>query len=332
MAIEQTFLDLPETQTFNVWRIENFRPVPWDDIGSFYTGDSYVVLKAAVVGNSQRVARDIYFWIGEKSSQDEYGAAAIAAVQLDDRFQGEPTQHREVQYHESEAFHKLFESYGGITYLTGGAATGFKAIDRSKGVQLYQVKGRRQPVLLQVPATGASLNQGDAFILTSDTAIYLWIGASANPREKQKAAIGVDVLKNKFKGVPIKRLEGGETTPEFLALIGGPTTIASAAAGGSDEAAEAANVRKIFKAEENAFTLVAEGAAATPTLLTGATFIILRGEQVVVFLPKGTEANVKKGAIQVGLTFLSSQKLPNYYAIGVAVEKLASDLLDLIFA
>jgi hypothetical protein len=329
MAIEQTFLDLPETPTFNVWRIENFKPVPWSDFGSFYSGDSYIVLSAVFVGSSQRVARDIYYWIGSKSTQDEYGAAAIKAVELDDRFRGEPTQHREVQYHESAGFLKLFDSYGGVAYLDGGVASGFKEVDRSKGVRLYQVKGRRSPVLLQVPATGAALNQGDAFILTADAAIYLWIGATANLKEKQKAATVVDVLKNKFKGVPVTRLEGGEATPEFWALLGGPVAIPAAA--GADEEAEVANVKKLFKVEGDAFTIVAEGAAVTPALLTGGLFVLLRGDLVLVFVGKGA-AGAKKTALDLGVKFLAAQGLPNYYSVSIAVEGIESDILTVIFA
>jgi hypothetical protein len=329
MTTEQTFLDLPETPTFNVWRIENFRPVPWPDFGSFYTGDSYIVLKAAFVGTSQRVARDIYYWIGAESTQDEYGAAAIKAIELDDRFGGEPTQHREVQYHESAEFVKLFESYGGVSYLSGGVTSGFKAVDRSKGVHLYQVKGQRSPVLLQVPASGASLNQGDAFILTSDTAIFLWIGATANIKEKAKAAAVVDVLKNKFKGVPVTRLERGATSPEFWALLGGEVPIP--ASGPPDDDVEAANVKKLYKVNGDDFTLVAEGAAVTPALLKTDLFVILRGEIVLVFFGKGAKA-AKKNGIDLGVKFLAKQGLPSYYSVSVAVEGVESDVLTLIFA
>jgi gelsolin len=329
MTIEQTFLDLPETPTFNVWRIENFKPVPWADVGSFYSGDSYIVLQAVYVGSSQRVARDIYYWIGAKSTQDEYGAAAIKTVELDDRFGGEPTQHRETQYHESAAFVKLFDAYGGVTYLEGGAASGFKAVDRSKGVRLYQVKGRRSPVLLEVPAAAASLNQGDAFILTSDAAIFLWIGATANLKEKQKAAAVVDILKNKFKGVPVTRLEGGETSPAFWALLGGEAPIAAAA--GADEEAEVANVRRLFKADGGAFALVAEGAAVTRALLTGGLFVLLRGDVVLVFVGKAA-AGAKKTALDLGVKFLAAQGLPSHYSVSVAVEGIESDILTLVFA
>jgi gelsolin len=143
-AIEQTFFDLPDTPTFNVQ------------------------------SSSQRVKQDVYFWIRSESRQDEYGAAAIKAVDPDHRFQVEPTQHQEVQFHETGDFLKLFDEYGGVTCLKDGAASGFKAIDRTNDVQLYRANGRRKPLLLQVPVALSSLNQGDVFLM-SDKALFLQV-------------------------------------------------------------------------------------------------------------------------------------------------------------
>jgi gelsolin len=158
LAIDPLWLELPEDQPlFRVWRIEKFRPVAWADIGGFYTGDSYIVLKAMKVGASQRIRRDIHFWIGSASTADEYGTAAIESIELDDRFGGEPTQHDE-----SSAFHELFKEYGGVRNMEGGIASGFRAVTASAGVRLDRVKRQRNPVLLEVPAAAAPLNHGGA--------------------------------------------------------------------------------------------------------------------------------------------------------------------------
>jgi hypothetical protein len=336
MAVDPIFKALPSGKTFNVWRIENFKVVAWTDIGAFYTGDSYLIFWARPDPSGATSAiQDIFFWIGSESTPDESRAAALKATELDRRFGGDPTQHREVQYHESELFHKAFAPYGGIRYLPGGVPSGFKPVTLTQGVSLYQVKGRRNPILLKVAATGASLNHGDAFILTSDKALFLWIGKGANVAEKAKATQVLDVLAGQFKGASKTRLEKSATTPEFWSLLGGEVPIAEADAAGSDADTEAANVKKIFKSTgNNTFALIAEGVKATRDSLKnpGGILIIERGEQVIVYLPKTASAEAKDKALQTGIDFLRSQRLPEYYSVSVAKEGLRDNALDVVFA
>lgn len=60
---------------------------------------------------------DIHYWLGQASSLDEQGAAAIYTTQMDDFLKGRAVQHREVQGNESEAFRGYFKQ--GLVY--GGA-------------------------------------------------------------------------------------------------------------------------------------------------------------------------------------------------------------------
>jgi hypothetical protein len=240
-----------------------------------------------------------------------------------------------VQYHESDLFHKVFEPTGGIRYLEGGVSSGFRPIDLTQGVNLYQIKGKRNPILLKVPASGASLNHGDPFILTSTTALYLWIGKSANHAEKAKAAQMLDVLSGRFKGVPKVRLDDSSTTQEFWQLLGGEVPIAPAEAGGADDLIEKVNTRRIYEVRgEDTFTLFAEGVEANMGALKGAknVMVIRRGEQVVVYLPKVIPAGVKKTAVGIGVKFLAAQSLPNYYSVSVAKENVADETFEVIFA
>jgi gelsolin len=53
-----------------VWRIEQFKVVPVDqaDYGSFYNGDSYIILHAYHKEGHGALMYDIHFWIGSDSS------------------------------------------------------------------------------------------------------------------------------------------------------------------------------------------------------------------------------------------------------------------------
>lgn len=60
-----------------VWRIEQFKVVPWpeEQYGTFYTGDSYIVMKTYQKEGQDALYYDVHIWIGSDSSQDEYGTA-----------------------------------------------------------------------------------------------------------------------------------------------------------------------------------------------------------------------------------------------------------------
>lgn len=58
---------------------------------------------------SSTLTYDIHYWIGQNSSQDEQGAAAIYTTQMDDYLKGRAVQHREVQGNESETFRSYFK-------------------------------------------------------------------------------------------------------------------------------------------------------------------------------------------------------------------------------
>uniref|UniRef100_A0A8C8ILZ1 Scinderin like a n=1 Tax=Oncorhynchus tshawytscha TaxID=74940 RepID=A0A8C8ILZ1_ONCTS len=94
-----------------VWRVEkmDLKPVPKQLYGNFFTGDCYVLLYTTAAPSYY-----IHMWLGNESSQDEMGAAAIFSSQLDDFLGGGPVQFREVQNNESITFLGYFKS--GIKY------------------------------------------------------------------------------------------------------------------------------------------------------------------------------------------------------------------------
>ena len=76
--------------------------------------------------DSEKLSYDLHFWIGEESTQDEYGVAAYKTVELDDLLTGttgsSPVQHRQVMGHESELFLSYFPN--GLIIEAGGIDLG----------------------------------------------------------------------------------------------------------------------------------------------------------------------------------------------------------------
>lgn len=125
--------------------------------GSFFDGDSYIILQTRK--RDRLYVRDIFFWLGAESSQDEKGVAAYKTVELDEFFGGEPTQHRETQGHETGAFKALFKE--GVTYRKGGIASGFRSTSKKDEFvkRLLHVKGRRNITVTQVATLSHSPTQ-----------------------------------------------------------------------------------------------------------------------------------------------------------------------------
>jgi len=170
-----------------IWRIEDFEVKAYDEkqYGKFYEGDCYIVLKTKL--QQDKLVHDVHFWLGSASSQDESGTAAIKTVDLDDQLGGKPVQHREVQGHESALFLSYFKK-GGVQYLKGGVASGFRHVDPDDyEPALFQVKGRRNVRVTQVEMGVAAMNKGDCFILDTSDTIYVWTGPESRRTERLKA-------------------------------------------------------------------------------------------------------------------------------------------------
>jgi gelsolin len=181
-----------------IWRIEQFEvvPLPREQYGQFYDGDSYIVLHSYKLGDDDKLGHEIFFWLGEHTTQDEAGTAAYKTVELDEFLRGAATQHREIQSAPSEDFLALFPR---LSIRSGGVRSGFRHVEQDaepKPVKtLLRVfkntaagPGAKGIIVYEVEPTWRSLDEDDVFILDVGDKIWVWQGKNCSPMEKAKAA------------------------------------------------------------------------------------------------------------------------------------------------
>lgn len=183
------FENAGQTEGIEIWRIEDFNAVPYDDkkkFGKFHTGDSYIVLSTRGKGASK--SYDLHYWLGNMTSQDESGSAAMYAVELDESLGGVPIQYREVQGSESPKFLSYFPQ--GVVYLPGGVLAGFTQVDPDVDPdkvkkRLFRVKGARDIRAQEVPVSFDSVNKSDCFILDTGKGqtVYVFMPPGARRME-----------------------------------------------------------------------------------------------------------------------------------------------------
>lgn len=175
-----------------IWVIDNFKKVelPKEQYGRFYAGDSYILL----YNYKNKLNRDesiIYYWLGNDSTSDEKGAAALLTVELDNSLGGKPVQVRVTQGKEPSHFKQLFKS--NMIVFKGGNASGFNREDNANltgtklpSIGLFHVKGTNDlnVCAFQVDATCSSLNSNDVFILVTPDKVYVWNGNGSNESER----------------------------------------------------------------------------------------------------------------------------------------------------
>jgi gelsolin len=291
-----------------IWRIENFKVVPSKTpAGHFYSDDSYIVLHTQQdKANPNKLKRDIYFWLGHTTSQDEAGTAAYKTVELDDFLGGEPVQHREVQDHESEDFVALFPN--GLRILEGGVASGFNKVKPEEyKPRLLHIKGRKVPRVTEVPLKSSSMNSGDVFILDLGLKLYQWNGARSSKMERNRAATLARAIDDERGGKPVVTVytEGDKDQHEFFDALGsGPEGVSPN--DDADLAAEQVGAKKLFRLSDDGGHLktVQCATASRKELDSNDVFILDAGNEVFTWIGKGASAGEKSKALHFAQDYL----------------------------
>ncbi|XP_061695508.1 scinderin like b [Syngnathoides biaculeatus] len=313
MVSHKEFASAGKQPGLQVWRIENLdlKPVPKALHGNFYSGDAYLLLFT-----TSAPSYNIHMWLGDECSQDESGAAAIFATQLDDFLGGGPVQFREVQNSESNTFLGYFKM--GVTYKKGGVASGFQhVVTNDVNVKrLLHVKGRRAIRATEVELAWASFNKGDCFIIDLGKDIYQWCGSECNRYEKLKAShMAIHIRDNERNGrAKLHMVDEGQESPEITQVLGPKTTIAPSTP--DDEKVEASNRKKgsLYMISDASgsmkLSVVAPSSPFKQAMLSPEECYVLdNGVDKNIFVWKGPKANVseRKAAMSVGQKFIKDK-------------------------
>jgi len=305
---EPAWQALQQKEGLNIWRIEAFTvQVSKTPVGHFYSDDSYIILHTQKdKANPNKLRRDIYFWLGKTTSQDEAGTAAYKTVELDDFFGGDPIQHREVQDHESEEFVSLFPN--GIRILEGGVASGFNHVKpENYKPRLLHIKGRKIPRITEVPLLSSSMNSGDTFILDLGLRLLQWNGTRSNMKEKNRAATLCRAIDDERGGKPTVTVysQGDKDEHEFFTALGsGPEGVN--AGDDNDLAAEAEGAKKLFRLSDQGgnLTITPCASATHKELDTNDVFILDAGNEVFTWIGKGASAGERSKALHFAQDYL----------------------------
>ncbi|XP_035517512.1 advillin [Morone saxatilis] len=214
------------TGQVEVWRIENLELAPVDPewYGYFYGGDCYLILYTYLVNNKKCYL--LYIWQGRHVSQDELAASAFQAVDLDQKYGGEPVQMRITMGKEPRHFMAIFK--GKMVIFEGGTSRKGSS-DPEPPIRLFQVHGYdpSNTKAIEVPALATSLNSNDVFLLRSQSGMYLWCGKGSSGDERAMAKeVSSVIAQNSQRGSEEIVAEGQEPI-EFWELLGGKAPYAS---------------------------------------------------------------------------------------------------------
>lgn len=319
MDLEAVFATAGTNIGLQIWRVENYKlnPIEKKFYGTFYCGDCYLIMNTIL----EKADIDLHFWIGSDSTQDEYGAAAVIAAQMDQALDDVPKQYRETEGNESETMSSYFEATGGIKYKSGGVASGAHHVvsNADDNVRILRLKGIRNKIKAkEVKFEWASVTNDDVYVIEIGSDIYRWKGSKANIfewLESNKVATSIRDNEQNGRG-EIFILNEGDDWPEAVTQALGEAP-SSFPAGISDKQAAAGSSAqpKLYKISTDTGTLEVTcvhsgpGKPARSIMETDDCYLLDDGANGTLYVWKGrtSELQEKRCAMKSALKFIDEK-------------------------
>ncbi|GER25867.1 villin 2 [Striga asiatica] len=236
-ALEPAFQGAGQKVGTEIWRIENFQPVPLpkSDFGKFYSGDSYIILQTSP-GKGGAYLFDIHFWLGKDTSQDEAGTAAIKTVELDAILGGRAVQYRELQGHESDKFLSYFKPciipleddgklqaetdsgefwvlFGGFAPIGKKVATEDDIIPEKTPAQLYSIIDG-QVSTVDGELSKSLLENNKCYLLDCGSEVFVWLGRVTQVEERKSVIRAAEDLKSSNNQITFQDFVASQGRPK----------------------------------------------------------------------------------------------------------------------
>ena len=320
-----------------VWRIEKFNVVPWpkEQYGSFYQGDSYIILNIQKDGTA--LYSTAFMWVGKESSTDERGTAAYKIVELDDFLKGEADLVYEAQGEETDEFKEIFPE---IIVMEGGVASGLRKVEKELyKTRLLRVQGQGSKVQsYEVPLSYESITPDDSYIIDAGLEIYAWRGSQSSGFEKFACTQLCTKIKNsRFGFKEFKIYDEGE--PGILAMMKkyiGPEP--------SEETKKKINLRNkrpkkkplvekiIMKLSDESGKLeLTEVPFQRDSISSKDTFLIDIGKKIYIWNGKEASSNEKKMGLAFASKYVQQKGTPRNVPIVIVKEGSKKLDIDSIF-
>ncbi|CAI9301353.1 unnamed protein product [Lactuca saligna] len=339
-VLEPAFQGVGQKVGIEIWKIENSQPVllPNSDHGRFSSGDSYIVLKTA--GKAGAYTYNIHFWLGKDANQDEAGAAAVKAVELDSVLGNRAVEYRELQGHESNRFLSYFKPC--LIPPEGGFGSEVKTPEEEEEKEkeeeeeeeeeeedgeekeekekpeprLYTCKGKRVVRLKQVPFTRSTLNHDEIFILDTKDKVFMFNGANTNVQERFKALDVVQNMKERFHEgncnvaiVDEGKLQSEGPSAEFWAHFGGFAPIGGKKVSSDDDIIPEKTPPKLYCIVRGQFQEI-EGELSKSSLHNDRCYLLYCGTDLFIWVGRTTPLPDKKSVMHAAEEFILKENLP----------------------
>ena len=182
----------PNKPILLIWRIEKLKLKKWPEerFGTFYEGDSFLVLSIKSEDD-----KNAHIWTGKESSKDEISYVSYKILQLDQKLENKLEIYYESQGKESELFKSYFEIF---TIIKGGIDSNLEQFEsknyKAKLFHVHSIGANLQS--REITINKNNLDSGDVYLLDTGLKIFIWIGKNSNGFEKFHMGCLAQKIKN----------------------------------------------------------------------------------------------------------------------------------------